>query len=125
MVFFCPHCANVLLTETGPNEQLRFYCRTCPYVFNISSTVTHKAKLKRKELDAVMGVDAFDGVNEVDGKLLLDIHPPFLLILFVAATCEKCSNTRAFFMQMQTRSADEPMTLFFKCTKCGNQWKEG
>lgn len=41
-------------------------------------------------------------------------------------TCPKCSHSRAYFMQMQTRSADEPMTIFYKCCSptCGHRWKE-
>lgn len=31
-----------------------------------------------------------------------------------AALCPKCANVKAFFMQIQTRSADEPMTTFYK-----------
>ena len=41
------------------------------------------------------------------------------------ATCPKCSNQRAYFMQIQIRSADEPMSTFYKCTACGAQWREG
>lgn len=41
--------------------------------------------------------------------------------------CPKCDNKKAFFMQIQTRSADEPMTTFYKCTNwdCQHKWKEG
>jgi len=41
--------------------------------------------------------------------------------------CPKCDHDRAYFMQIQTRSADEPMTIFYKCCSatCGNRWKEG
>uniref|UniRef100_A0AC35G870 TFIIS-type domain-containing protein n=1 Tax=Panagrolaimus sp. PS1159 TaxID=55785 RepID=A0AC35G870_9BILA len=40
--------------------------------------------------------------------------------------CPKCSHERAYFMQLQTRSADEPMTIFYRCAnpECGNRWKE-
>jgi DNA-directed RNA polymerase III subunit RPC11 len=31
----------------------------------------------------------------------------------------------AYFMQIQIRSADEPMSTFYKCCKCANQWREG
>lgn len=40
-------------------------------------------------------------------------------------TCGKCSHGEAAFMEIQTRSADEPATLFFRCCKCAFQWKEG
>ena len=29
----------------------------------------------------------------------------------------------SFFSQVQTRSADEPMTTFVLCNECGNRWK--
>ena len=41
-----------------------------------------------------------------------------------AAQCEKCQNNRAFFKEIQMRSADEPATVFYQCTKCPNRWKE-
>lgn len=36
--------------------------------------------------------------------------------------CRKCSSTKVDVDQMQTRSADEPMTLFALCLECGNRW---
>jgi DNA-directed RNA polymerase subunit M/transcription elongation factor TFIIS len=36
--------------------------------------------------------------------------------------CGKCKTYRTSYYQMQTRSADEPMTTFVSC-KCGNKWK--
>ena len=39
-------------------------------------------------------------------------------------TCPKCGNTKAYWWMQQTRSADEPPTLFYKCTKCGYTWRE-
>ncbi|KAF6003145.1 hypothetical protein CCYA_CCYA09G2739 [Cyanidiococcus yangmingshanensis] len=38
--------------------------------------------------------------------------------------CERCGARRASFYQLQTRSADEPMTTFYRCLECGNQWRE-
>ena len=39
-------------------------------------------------------------------------------------TKEGCTNRKAYFFQLQTRSADEPMTTFYRCTECAYQWKE-
>ena len=37
--------------------------------------------------------------------------------------CKKCKNRKCYVYQMQTRSADEPMTTFVKCLVCGNTFK--
>ncbi|KAM8966880.1 transcription elongation factor A protein 1-like [Pelodytes ibericus] len=38
-------------------------------------------------------------------------------------TCGKCKKKRCTYTQVQTRSADEPMTTFVFCNECGNRWK--
>lgn len=37
--------------------------------------------------------------------------------------CGKCGSKICTYTQAQTRSADEPMTTFVWCQKCGNRWK--
>ncbi|KAF9974068.1 RNA polymerase II elongation factor [Actinomortierella ambigua] len=37
--------------------------------------------------------------------------------------CGKCKSRKCTYFQMQTRSADEPMTTFVTCRNCGNRWK--
>lgn len=38
-------------------------------------------------------------------------------------TCRKCKGNQCTYYQMQTRSADEPMTVYVNCLTCGNRWK--
>ena len=38
-------------------------------------------------------------------------------------TCRKCKSKKCTYYQMQTRSADEPMTTFVSCIDCGSRWK--
>ncbi|KAK1340384.1 hypothetical protein QTO34_018953 [Cnephaeus nilssonii] len=37
--------------------------------------------------------------------------------------CKKCKKKNCTYNQVQTRSADEPMTTFVLCNECGNRWK--
>ena len=37
--------------------------------------------------------------------------------------CEKCGNDEAVWWMLQTRSADEPTTQFYRCTKCNHTWR--
>ena len=38
-------------------------------------------------------------------------------------TCRKCKGNECTYYNMQTRSADEPMTCYVSCLTCGNRWK--
>jgi len=37
--------------------------------------------------------------------------------------CFKCKKRKCTYYELQTRSADEPMTTFVSCLNCGNRWK--
>ena len=37
--------------------------------------------------------------------------------------CGKCKSLKTSYFQLQTRSADEPMTTFVTCKGCGHRWK--
>ena len=37
--------------------------------------------------------------------------------------CRKCASANLNFVQVQTRSADEPMTCFLTCNACGHRWR--
>jgi transcription elongation factor S-II len=38
--------------------------------------------------------------------------------------CDRCSSRSCSYYEVQTRSADEPMTTFINCLECGNRWKQ-
>eukprot|EP00455_Lapot_gusevi_P021779 TRINITY_DN2276_c0_g2_i1.p1 TRINITY_DN2276_c0_g2~~TRINITY_DN2276_c0_g2_i1.p1 ORF type:complete len:110 (-),score=6.78 TRINITY_DN2276_c0_g2_i1:316-645(-) len=106
---FCPTCGNMLLAEHADSTGMRFYCQACPYIHNIYNETGDLLPLRRKKVDDILGgADEWKNVDQTE------------------ATCPKCNNDRAYFMQIQIRSADEPMTSFYKCTKpeCGFRWKE-
>lgn len=105
---FCPTCANVLIVEEYLGH-LRFKCRTCPYNFNITRRITNRTYPKLKEIDDVLGgAAAWENVDSTEEH------------------CPVCWHPRAYFLQIQTRSADEPMTTFYKCcnTSCGHRWRD-
>jgi len=37
--------------------------------------------------------------------------------------CKKCRSKRCTYYELQTRSADEPATIFVTCLDCGKHWK--
>ena len=38
--------------------------------------------------------------------------------------CRKCYSRSCSYYEVQTRSADEPMTQFITCLNCKNRWKQ-
>lgn len=49
---------------------------------------------------------------EVNKELATDVYK-----------CSRCHKRECSFYQLQTRSADEPMTTFVTCLNCGKRWK--
>lgn len=102
-MFFCPNCKNLLLVEQARNYLL--ICQTCDYTYEL----TEKERIINYKINR--------------SEPILDKDDEFRY----ASKCEKlcvCGNNRAAFYEMQTRSADEPMTIFYQCTKCKQVWKE-
>jgi DNA-directed RNA polymerase III subunit RPC11 len=55
-MLFCPNCANLLVisADTGLNK---WACNTCAYEFPITKQMTSRTRLKRKQVDDVLGGD--------------------------------------------------------------------
>ncbi|GME23997.1 putative DNA-directed RNA polymerase III [Neofusicoccum parvum] len=117
----CPACSNTLtvsrvpdsVPDNSPDASLRgknrFECRSCPYQYVLDRRYYERKAMKRKEVEDVLGgKDAWENVDQTD----------------VQCPNQGCGGDRAYFYQIQIRSADEPMTSFFKCTKCAKQWRE-
>lgn len=85
-----------------------FACTTCPYSQPITIPQQQKSyPTNRKKVDDILGgASAWENVDRT------------------SAVCPGCSHNEAYFMQMQIRSADEPMSVFYKCVKCSHQWND-
>jgi len=65
--------------------------------------------------DGTQGVgtlNVFDDSDEDESRSTIKIE------------CEKCGNDEAVWWMLQTRSADEPTTQFYRCTKCRYTWRD-
>jgi DNA-directed RNA polymerase III subunit RPC11 len=102
----CPSCSNVLTVSTttvdsssegGPSNRLE--CLTCPYQYILTKRFYERKTFMRKERE-----DVFGGPGAWDNAQKAKMQCPK----------EGCNGDEAAFFQVQIRSADEPMTGFYK-----------
>jgi DNA-directed RNA polymerase III subunit RPC11 len=108
--------------------QNRFECLTCPYHFVINKRYFERKYMKKKEVEDILGgKGAWDNVDKTQGTLAEEIAEDGIKCCLcgfwhcmetnkriVQCPNEKCRNDAAYWYQLQIRSADEPMTAFYK-----------
>ena len=95
-MLFCPLCAMMLLVDSDTGSY-RFYCQTCPYIYDIEHRFVREVALSSKMIDDIMTMDQWKNVDKEKVE------------------CPRCGYGEAYCRMSQTRSADEPMTIFYRC----------
>jgi hypothetical protein len=111
----------------------RYKLRFCSIVFNISNS----EEFKKNILDGCIKSNTIahmtstgmqpDGIQAREIQKRTAYHNKRLQVtqeeIVGMFTCGKCKSKRTTYYQMQTRSADEPMTTFVTCLNCDKRWK--
>jgi transcription elongation factor S-II len=103
--------------------------------YNLSKCPELKTNIHKKKVKTIDVVNMRpeklwpDGpcAKAVDEKIHKEMRKEFLTKEFKNQdgffTCNKCKSKKTTYYQLQTRSADEPMTTFVSCLNCGKNWK--
>ncbi|MFH1592475.1 MAG: transcription factor S [Candidatus Woesearchaeota archaeon] len=104
IIIFCPKCSAILVPKKV-GKKTKMVC-SCGYKEkNKISLVMKEDVVEKKE----------DRIEVVDKRV--ETLPK------TKEACPKCKNPEAYYSLLQTRSADEAATRFFRCTKCGHTWR--
>ncbi|MFH0869258.1 MAG: transcription factor S [archaeon] len=98
---FCPKCSSLLIPAGS-----ELVCKSCGHKETGEVNVFRDIKKDKKKLAVEQG--------HSDVDTLPTMKKP----------CPKCQHGEAFFWTLQTRSADESETEFFRCKKCGYSWRK-
>jgi len=71
-----------------------------------------------QEMDPELWKPYYDRIRAKEAMRSGEVIPEGIL------QCGRCKSKRVIWYQMQTRSADEPMTVFANCSECGKHWKQ-
>ncbi|KAI9775237.1 MAG: RNA polymerase III C11 subunit [Geoglossum umbratile] len=103
-----------------PDGVNRLQCKTCPYQFILDKRYFERRIVKRKLVEDVMGgAGAWDNVDQTQGMYQKFTQEVLVVAEVEVAQCpaQDCEGDKAFFYMVQIRSADEPMTTFYKVAR--------
>ncbi len=104
---FCPKCGTLMKVEKK-TKLTYFVCPSCGKRKVLKKgKVTISGSLPEKKKDIVVLKKGDEAIDLPKTK----------------AMCPECDHREAYWWMQQTRSADEPPTIFYKCTKCGHSWR--
>jgi DNA-directed RNA polymerase subunit M/transcription elongation factor TFIIS len=136
------HCERKNIARDWSNSRfLSVYVSICKTVYaNIDpdAYVGNKALLKRLMTEnefrpheiAALSVEAMfpehwnhiTRKNEERDQYEINAKPVAMTDQF---KCERCKSRECSYMELQTRSCDEPASIFVTCHGCGNKWRIG
>jgi DNA-directed RNA polymerase subunit M len=108
MLRFCEKCGGLLLVKKK-RKTTSLICRNCGKKYRLSKgeriTITEEPHEEKRKI-VILKKD--EGLEELPTTKIM---------------CPKCENMEAYWWMQQTRSADEPPTIFYRCKKCGYSWR--
>jgi DNA-directed RNA polymerase subunit M len=111
---FCPKCDSRLRNR---QEEQILTCLKCGHVIAGENSPS-MANPVNSVATTVSGYDYSDNMLKI-----MDTEKPIEGLPTTNTECPKCQNNLAFWWMLQTRSADEATTQFFRCTKCSHTWR--
>jgi DNA-directed RNA polymerase subunit M len=102
---FCPKCGSVMM----PKKEITGIFLVCAGCGNKMAAGAADLKLTEK-------------TNQKTSLAVVEKEHEVYPV--VEESCPKCKHPRAYFWTVQTRSADEPPTRFYKCEKCLHIWRK-
>jgi len=103
---FCPNCE----IRLKKNDSGSLHCPKCKYLKKKTVESTKEESEEANSEFLVMGEEDVKQAKGLESTVPID--------------CEKCHNKEGVSWTFQTRSADEPETKFYRCTKCNHTWRD-
>lgn len=115
---FCSDCGMrlVLKREISETEgDFLLVCPKCGYKKLVTKEESFTPKIGNIRADETLEQKVITVINEEQMKIRT--------MPVTKAECPKCKNRTAYWWMVQTRSADESSTQFYRCTKCDYTWR--
>ena len=109
---FCKKCGSLMMPKRKEDGTVVLICPRCNYEQPVSDP--HQT----------VGYVRISDIKHKPSERITVIEEELPVGVKVKTRCPKCGYHQAYYWEVQTRSADEPATGFFKCVRCGYVWRE-
>ena len=113
-VQFCHHCEK-LLKKRKENDKWVLTCDFCKYHTDLPPESSVSKQFKQEKLEKKRAETKTIVIDAATRDRLIPASSNLI--------CYRCKSHNIEYAQLQTRRADEPMTTFYRCAKCGNRWR--
>ena len=123
--------SNTIFKKLYHSKILSIYSNLKSDSYIKNDTFLQKIKEKKIKPDEIGTLSVYDifpdnwkellNAKSKRDKIKYELKPEAMTNLF---KCRKCGSRETSYYEVQTRSADEPMTQFITCLKCDNRWKQ-
>lgn len=112
---FCPKCRG-LMRPAKIGGTMYLVCTRCGHRVEAASkedltAYSRAVKVQRTPRDKILVIDSTE-------------LPQTASLVRGGVSCPKCGHDEVYAWMMQTRSADEPPTRFYRCARCKYTWRE-
>lgn len=110
----------------GGESRSKYCTKSRMLLQNLSSDTAFRAKVIGGELlpTAIVGMSHEQIRPELWERKIVEPVVQEIAETDSHIKCRKCKKYRVDYTQLQTRSADEPMTIYYYCRNCQFRWKE-
>ena len=105
---FCKKCGALIVPRKEAGKVV-LQCPACKETQDSDGSYMFTASHKNNSQESIVIIDE-DIQNQAESTF--------------EAECPKCKHRKAKQWQVQTRSADEASTVFYRCLKCQHTWRD-
>ena len=121
---------NIIFKKLYSSKVRSIYSNIKPNSYIKNLDFLEKVKSPDFDVDNISKLNAYDifpenwsdiiQIKSKRDKIKYEVKPESMSTNYV---CRKCKSKETSYYEIQTRSADEPMTQFITCLNCYNYWK--